>query len=167
MSYDLFVFDPTGVPRERAAFLEWFNHEVEDSECYFVGSSGPLKSWHDSTLIEWPDLQEVDEDQIDDPKVTGYSCTPNSIYVDFRWSVADEAYDAVRRRAVDCGVGFYDISGDEGDGEIYFPGDELREPSQGKWREVAADFRSGDLSKYIPQSEPPKRRWWDIFRRNK
>lgn len=167
MSYDLFVFDPTGVPKERAAFLDWFNEQMEDGECYFVGSSNCLKAWHDAMLVDWPDMQEADDDQVDDPRITGYSCTPNSIYVDFRWSVAEEAYEATRRLAVASGVGFYDVSGDEGDGEIYFPGDELKPASKGAWRQVSADFKAGDLSKYTGQTEAPKHRWWDIFRRNK
>ena len=169
MSYDLFVFDPSAAPRDRAAFLAWFNEQVGDSECYFVGSSEGLRAWHNVMLPKWPDMQEVDDDQADDPHVTGYSCTPQSIYIDFRWSVAEEAYEATRRNAVECKVGFYDVSGDDGDGEIYFPGDELRDPSAGGWRRVAEDFRSGDMSKYIPehflQDAKPKRRWFDFFRR--
>jgi hypothetical protein len=169
MSYDLFVFDPSAAPRERAAFLAWFNNQVEDGECYFVGSSVCLQAWHNAMLPQWPDMQEIDDDQADDPHVTGYSCTPQSIYIDFRWSVAEEAYEATRRNAVQHGVGFYDVSGDDGDGEIYFPGEELRPPSEGKWREVAGDFRSGDIRKYIPdhflQDAPPKRSWLDFFRR--
>lgn len=114
-------------------------------------------------------MQEVDDDQADDPHVTGYSCTSQSIYIDFCWSVAEEAYEATRRSAAKFGVGFYDVSGDDGDGEIYFPGDEMRASSDGKWRDIAADFRSGDVRKYtsehFSQDPPPKRRWFDFFRR--
>ncbi|MBX9857971.1 MAG: hypothetical protein K2Y20_00085 [Sphingomonas sp.] len=171
MSYDLFVFDPSAAPRGRADFLAWFSEQSEDGECYFVGSSECLRAWHNAMLPNWPDMQEVDDDKVDDPHITGYSCTPQSIYIDFRWSVAEEAYEATRRHAVECRVGFYDVSGDEGEGEIYFPGDELQAPSTGRWRQVSDDFQSGNVSKYIPQDfpkdEPPKRRWFDFFRRDK
>jgi hypothetical protein len=63
------------------------------------------------------------------------------IYATFPWSLAEEIYPIFRQLAVESGVGFYDVSGDEGDGEIYFPGDALRPPSEGEWRGVAAQFR--------------------------
>jgi hypothetical protein len=171
MSYDLFVFDPNAAPRDRAAFKKWFNEQVKRGQDNPARSAACLQSWYASMLPVWPNMQEIDDDQVDDPHVTGYSCTPHSIYIDFRWSVAEEAYEATRSNAVKCEVGFYDVSGDNGDGEIYFPGDALREQSDGNWREVAADFRSGDVSKYIPEhflkDAPPKRRWFDFFRRDK
>jgi len=166
MSYDLSVFDPSAAPRDRAGFKAWFSEQVEDGECYFVGSSDCLRAWHAAMLPNWPDMQEVDDDQVDDPHITGYNCTPQSIYFDFRWSVADEAYEATRRHAVECGVGFYDVSGDEGDGEIYFPGDELRPSSGGTWRQFSKHFQSGDLSRYISQDDLPKRSWLDFFPEN-
>lgn len=169
MSYDLMVFDPASAPRDRAEFKAWYEKQVDwpEDDSPFDASipSATLQSWRNAMLPNWPDMQEIGDDQVDDPHVTGYSFSPHAIYVDFRWTVADEAYDAVRRLAVEHQVGFYDVSGDEGDGEIYFPGDQLRPPSQGGWRNVAADFRSGDVYKYIASAEQPKRRWFDLFRR--
>jgi hypothetical protein len=175
VSYDLLVFDQVDVPRDRAGFMAWFEKQVDwpdDDSPFDPATLSPnLQSWYKAMLQDWPNMQEVDDDHVDDPHVTGYSLCPHAIYVDFRWSVAEEAYDATRRLAVERGVGFYDVSGDNGDGEIYFPEDTLRPPSTGQWRQVAADFRSGDVSKYIPENfpieEPPKRRWFNIFRRDK
>jgi hypothetical protein len=175
VSYDLLVFDPVDVPRDRAGFMAWFEKQVDwldDDSSYDPESSTPvLRAWYQAMLPQWPNMQEVEDDLIDDDCVTGYTFGPRSIYLDFRWSVAEEAYDAVRLTAVKFSLGFYDVSGDEGDGEIYFPGDEIGPASQGTWRNVAADFRSGDVSKYVPpdflQEDPPKRSWLDFFRRRK
>ena len=167
------VFDPVAAPRDRASFKAWYEKVVDwpdDDSTYDPATpSTALRSWYGAMLQGWPSMQEIDDDDpdFDSPKVTGYSFHPHAIYIDFRWSVAEEAYDATRRLAVAHGVGFYDVSGDEGDGEIYFPGDTLQAESNGGWRQVAADFRSGDLSKYINQAEPTKRRWFDFFRRSK
>lgn len=173
MSYDLLVFDPEIAPRERSAFLQWFEAQTDwgEGDVQVDTLPEPLRRWHQAMLQAWPDMQEIDDDQTDDPHVTGYSFGAHVIYADFRWSVAEEAYEAVRRLAVECRVGFYDVSGDEGDGEIYFPGDPPRPPSDGRWRQISADFRSGDVGKYVPQDfpqdEPSKRRWFDFFRRDK
>jgi hypothetical protein len=74
-------------------------------------------------------------------KLADYSICSHAIYATFAWSLAEQVYPIVRETAVAHKVGFYDVSGDEGDGEIYFPGDQLRPPSQGKWREISKQFQ--------------------------
>ncbi|MEK6637199.1 MAG: hypothetical protein AABY88_03855 [Pseudomonadota bacterium] len=169
MSYDLMVFDPNAAPRERGEFSAWYQKQVDwpdDDSGFDPATSSPaLQKWYEAMLADWPNMQEVSDDEVDNPRITDYSFGPSIIYIGYRWSEADDAYDTTRRLALEHGVGFYDVSGDEGDGEIFFPGDELRPPSDGAWRNVAADFRSGNLSKYIPPMEPAKRRWFDFFRR--
>ena len=73
-----------------------------------------------------------------------YSIGHHVIYVAFRRNVAEDVYPVVRRLAVKYGVGFYDVSGDDGDGEIHFPGEELKSESQGAWREVSRKFKELD-----------------------
>ena len=94
-------------------------------------------------LGQWPNMQDpnLTDEQIDDDHITGYSMTNNAIYLDFRWSAVEEAYETVRRLATEHNVGFYDVSGDEVEGEIYFPGNEMGSPSGGVWRDVSADFK--------------------------
>lgn len=162
MSYDLLVFDPTAAPRDRARFIDWYQQQtnwsadINDTASLAEG----LRCWHQAMLPNWPDMQTVDDEQVDDPHVTGYSLGEHVIYVDFRWSVAEEAYEAVRRLAVEHRVGFYDVSGDEGDGEIYFPSDTPKPPSGGAWRDVADQFRSLEN-----KPAKPKAGWFGIFRR--
>ena len=171
MSYDLMVFDPNAAPRERDAFLEWYQHSPFESQTQIFndpnGCSSELRNWYMAIVKEFPDYNgdDFDDERIDEvgDLAAGYAIGPSAIYVDFRWTVGGQAYDAVRRLAVEHGVGFYDVSGDEGDGEIYFPGGELRPPSQGQWREISGAFQAGDLSKYVTSPEVPKRRWFDFF----
>ncbi|MEN2749161.1 hypothetical protein [Sphingomonas sp. T9W2] len=142
--------------------MQWFEAQTDWGEGEGTVEALPeaLRHWHQAMLLAWPDMQEVEDDRIDDPHVTGYSVGAHVIYVDFRWSVAEEAYEAVRRLAVEHRVGFYDVSGDEGNGEIYFPGDERSPPSGGAWREVADQFKSLEDTPATPKAS-----WLNIFRR--
>lgn len=147
MSYDLLVFDPASAPREREAFRNWFRaqaewaeeHQYDDPEV----TTPALRGWYEAIRQVYPNMNgkdRADEDQLD--RAADYSIGSAMIYATFPWSLAEDVYPIFRRLAVEHQVGFYDVSGDEGDGEIYFPGDMLREPSQGAWRSVAAEFRA-------------------------
>ena len=146
MSYDLVVFDPEVAPREREAFLAWFQQQTQWSEDHSyadpIVTTPALQGWYEAIRRDYPNMNgpgAADDDHIDE--AVDYCIGSNIIYAAFRWSQAEEVYPIVRRLAVEHGTGFYDVSGDEGDGEIYFPGDQLGPPSGGAWREVAKQFR--------------------------
>ena len=168
MSYDLTVFDPSSAPRDPADFGDWlFSDENSIGEVFNDPSSTivELRAFYLAMVQKFPDYNEDSFDpNLATDYATGYEIGPKSIVMEFRWTKAEEAYETVRALSVEHGVGFFDQSGD---GSVQFPGDELQPPSQGVWRKVAADFQSGDLSKYTEAPEPPKRRWFDFFRRNK
>jgi hypothetical protein len=172
MSYDVVLFEPSTTPRDREGFKQWFERQTDwdDNHNYMdPNSTTPaLRNWYEVIRQDYPAMNGPDACEDDDAmdRTGDYNFGPDFIYVTYPWSLAEEIYDRVRATAVQCEVGFYDVSGDDGDGEIYFPGDQLRPPSQGAWRQIAADFQTSDLSKYIAQAEQPKRRWFDIFRRN-
>jgi hypothetical protein len=178
VSYDLLVFEAHSVPRERAAFMEWWNRTAQWGEGHSYDdpavTTPELRAWYDDLRATFRNLngpgcptdEELELPGMED-RLTDYSIGRQAIYAAFPWPEAETAYSLVRELAVKHRVGFFDASCDEPEPEIYFPGDELRPPSEGAWRTVAADFRSGDLSKYLPQEEPPKRSWLDFFRRNK
>ncbi|MEM7666620.1 MAG: hypothetical protein AAF250_12250 [Pseudomonadota bacterium] len=170
MSYDLLAFAPNVAPRDRTAFKDWWGVQSQWAEDHGYDdpsvTTNELRRWYEEMTKHFPDIRALSDDDDVGEKTSDYSIGKSVVYVGFPWTAADQAYDEFRRLAVEFRVGFYEVSADPGSEELFFPGDKLRPPSQGKWREVAADFRSGDLSKYIPQSKPPKRRWWDIFRRN-
>ena len=147
MSYDLVVFDPAAAPRERSAFKEWFQKQAEWGEAHNYDdpavTTPDLRSWYEAIRLTYPNMNgpdAVDDDRIDDS--ADYSIGRHLIYAAFKWSDAEEAYPLVRRLAVEHNVGFYDVSGDEGDGEIYFPGDKLRRESDGAWRKVSREFKA-------------------------
>lgn len=47
--------------------------------------------------------------------LTEYSVDREIIYAVFAWSVAEEAYETVRALAAKRQIGFFDVSGSEGD----------------------------------------------------
>ena len=156
MSYDLLVFDPAAAPRDRTQFMRWWEAQSQWGEEHGYKDprfcSSALQNWYRAITATFPNLNgpDVSDDDIGS-RHTDYSLGSSVVYAAFAWTEAETAYPLVRELAVEHGVGFYDASGDEGDGEIY--------------------FRSGDVSKYVPenfpQNEPPKRRWFEFFRRNK
>ncbi|MGN6268608.1 MAG: hypothetical protein ACTHM0_01790 [Sphingomonas sp.] len=146
MSYDLMVFDPEEAPHDRAAFLEWYKQTTEWSEGHSYDDPNNttlgLRNWFDDIRRTYPPMNgPLATDDYDNLKVTDYSIGHHAIYAAFAWSEAEEAYPVVRELTVKHAVGFYDVSGDEGDGEIHFPGDKLRPPSGGAWRAIAKDFK--------------------------
>jgi hypothetical protein len=166
MSYDLLVFDPVSAPRDLVEFHDWL-----ESEENLVGdvfndptlTTPELRAFYLEMIEKFPDYNDdsFDPDLATD-YATGYEIGPKSIAMEFRWTVAEEVYDHVRALSVKKRVGFFDQSGDA---SFHFPDDELQPQSEGVWRKVAADFQSGDFSKYSSDPEPPKRRWFDFFRR--
>lgn len=62
-----------------------------------------------------PDVDLLDEDENLERHVTDYSIGREVIYAAFAWSVADEAYDLMRKLAQKYEVGFFDVSGNNGD----------------------------------------------------
>ena len=143
------VFDPESAPRGREAFKDWYSHQTEWTENHSyddpVVTTPALRSWYEAIRQTYPSMNgpdAADDEHVDD--AADYSIGRHVIYGAYRWSQAEEVYTLVRRLAVEHRVGFYDVSGDEGDGEIYYPGNELGPESQGAWREVARQFK--DLS---------------------
>jgi len=146
MSYDLVVFEPSAAPRERDAFKQWFERQAEWPEDHSYDdpavASPSLRKWYEAIRHDYPNMNgpgAAEDDESD--RAVDYCIGKNIIYAGFRWTQAEDVYPVVRQLAVEHHVGFYDVSADEGDGEIYFPGDTLRPPSGGAWREVAKQFR--------------------------
>jgi hypothetical protein len=140
MSYDLVAFDPAIAPREREAFKAWFMAEKTSGEAW-ASLSPPLMRFFEAMRVHYPSLNgpDVVSDNDDHDLVADYSFSPAVIVACFSWKKAEEVYPLFRSLAVANGVGFYDLSAD--DGEIHFPGTRLLPESGGGWRRVAAWFR--------------------------
>ena len=152
MSYDLMVFDPSAAPPERPAFVEWYREQTEWSEGHSyddpANTTPALAAWYEEIRKLYPNMNgpgAVSDEELMKPGVEerlgDYTIGHHVIYVGFAWSQAEEVYPVVRSLAVKYGVGFYDVSGDEGDGEIHFLGQELRPESQGAWRDISKQFK--------------------------
>ena len=150
MSYDLMVFDPLEAPRDRPHFIEWYRRATEWSGDNSYNdpnaTTTTLRAWYDDIRRVFPNMNgpgAPSESELEKfgHRLADYTIDKHAIYVTFAWSVAEDAYKTVRETAVAHKVGFYDVSGDEGDGEIYFPGDRLRPPSGGAWRQVSKQFQ--------------------------
>ena len=130
MSYDLMVFEKTAAPKNRKDFMEWYENQTEWSEDHGYDdpavSSKDLQAWFMEIKKTFPPMNgpyapsdEEFDNMEDDSYVTDYSIGKDVIYAAFAWSLADEAYETVKKLAKEYAVGFFDVSSDEG--EIIFP----------------------------------------------
>ncbi len=127
MSYDLMVYEKTKAPNTRKKFMEWFEQQTEWSEDHdyqsISVSSPSLQNWFMEMKDTFPpmngeyapDMELLSEDENLENHVTDYCIGREVIYAAFAWSVADEAYELMRRLAQKHDVGFFDVSSDNGD----------------------------------------------------
>ena len=132
MSYDLMVFERTKAPQMRKEFLVWYDKETVWSEEHGYDDSAvtspALRNWYEEMIKTFPNMDSPDAEVEDDDAeahLTEYSIGHNVIYAAFAWSVAEEAYEKVKALAQKHGVGFYDVSNDDGD--IILPDGNLME----------------------------------------
>ena len=127
MSYDLVVFAKESAPRNRVNFLEWFDRQLEGADDGEITSDSPaMRAWHQEMLAAFPDMDNVEEEEIADGRCGEYSISTAAIYVSFAWSQAALAYETMKSLAAKHGVGFFNVSAE--DGEIIIPGDGTRGP---------------------------------------
>ncbi len=129
MSYDLMAFETSKAPQERAAFMKWYEQQVQWSEDHAYNDpsvlSEALQRFYSELSEQFPNMNVEDEifeameEAGTDNRLTDYSLGTSVIYAAFAYSVADEAYTAMRELAIKHKVGFFDVSSNEGD--IIFP----------------------------------------------
>jgi hypothetical protein len=119
MSYDLMVFDAARAPRERGAFLDWYDERTDWDLAQRYDdpqrSSPALQAWFAEMTRTFPPLNgPYAVDAPDDAFASDYTVDAELIYVAFAWSKAEEAYDTMFALAGKHGVGFFDASGETG-----------------------------------------------------
>lgn len=124
MSYDLAVFDPVAAPLEKRAFLGWYDLITEWSEdrdySDIQGLAPVLTAWFQDMIKEFPPMNGPHASAASDAsRISDYSIDESLIYVAFAWSVAEPAYEAMYRLAAKHGVGFFDVSSN--DGKVWMP----------------------------------------------
>ncbi len=135
VSYDLMVFDASAAPRERDAFMEWYDGQCEWSEDHGYDdvkvSPIELQEWFHEMRKSFPPMSgefaPIDDDEDEDVShLADYSIGREMIYGCFSWSCARKTFATVRGLAIKHRVGFFDVSANRG--EILFPGDVVRGP---------------------------------------
>jgi hypothetical protein len=129
MSYDLMVFEPSKAPKDRTAFMGWYEQQVQWSEDHNYNDSSfcseALQRFYGELSEHFPNLNVEDEifeameEAGTDNRLTDYSLGSAVIYAAFAYSVAVEAYTIMRELALKHQVGFFNVSSN--DGEIIFP----------------------------------------------
>ncbi|MFC3745375.1 hypothetical protein [Paenibacillus sp. GCM10012306] len=129
MSYDLMAFEPSKAPKEREAFMDWYEQQVQWSEDHEYNApsvcSEALQHFYSELAEHFPNMNADDEifeameEAGTDNRLTDYSLGSAVIYAAFAYSVAEEAYTTMRELALKHMVGFFDVSSDNG--EIVFP----------------------------------------------
>ena len=127
VSFYLMVFDPEVAPREREAFLAFYERQAEWGEDH--GYDDPavsvpcLRQWFEAIAERFPPMNGPGaSDDPDDPRVTDYCVGTQVIYAGFAWSQAEEAREVALDLARTHGVGFFDVSSESAG--VWFPGAE-------------------------------------------
>jgi hypothetical protein len=122
MSYDLMVFDPQVAPKERVAFMAWFDEQSEWEEGHSYDNpevcTPGLRAWFLDMIQTFPALNgpyATDDLPEDEASATDYSVGQSVIYAAFAWSKAELAYEAMFKLANKHGVGFFNVSSDSAD----------------------------------------------------
>jgi len=126
MSFDILVFDPAAAPREKEAFLSWWEQQAQWSEDHGYDDASvctpALRAWFTEFAHEYPAMngphapREMPEDEA---SLTDYSIGRHVIYGAFAWSKADAAHEAVLRLAAKHGLGVFEASSDSA--EVWLP----------------------------------------------
>jgi hypothetical protein len=127
------VFEKTAAPGNRKDFMEWYEKQTGWNEDHGYDdpavTSNDLRNWFMAMIKKFPQMNglyapddealEEMEEMGKDSYVTDYSIGKEVIYAAFSWSLVDEAFETVKQLAKEHGVGFFDVSSN--DGEIIFP----------------------------------------------
>jgi len=155
MSYDLMVFRKEAAPTSRSAFMNWYENQTEWSEPHGYDdpakTSPKLRDWFMEIIKTFPAMNGpyASDDDEENDFLTDYSIGNDVIYIGFSWSVAEKAYHTVLELAEKHGVGFFDVSSDNGD--IFFP------LTSGKLEILKDDSESATSSR--KEAKP----WWKIW----
>ena len=121
MSANLLVFEKEKAPKQPIAFLKWFYKKVEwgaDRDYNDIDSTSQrLIDFYFELKEEFPPMNgkyALDDASLEtDPnleiRLTDYCIDDDLIYMDFAWSVADEAGNKVKELAFKHGLGFFDM----------------------------------------------------------
>ena len=150
MSYDLMVFRKEAAPKTRTDFMKWYQDQTEWTEEHSyddpANTSTELRNWFVEMIQTYPAMNgPFASDDDDNQNVSDYSVGKDVIYVSFAWSLAEQAYNKMLELAEKYGVGFFDVSSDNGD--IFFP-------DNGKLKPIDNPINNSNSSTAEQESKP-------------
>lgn len=117
MSFDLVVFDAASAPRQKEAFLVWYEEQAQWSEGHAyddVGRAAPgLQAWYRKLIQTFPPTHGPDapeDGEADEACQADYLIGSQVIHVSFGWSKAVTALQQVVEIARVNSVGFFNVS---------------------------------------------------------
>ena len=117
------VFDPDAAPRERAAFIAWYDRQTRWSEGHSYDDPAvctpALQAWFADMIRFFPPMNGPLKVDTGGSEITDHCIGRSVIYSAFAGSVAERAHGKMRELAIKHRVGFFEAS--ENDGEILFP----------------------------------------------
>lgn len=125
MSYDLMVFEKSRAPKEKSEFLEWYQKQTEWSEDHSYDdpkvSSPALQIFFPMVKDIFPpmngpftpDDKQLEENSHMEERLTDYCIGRDVIYMSFAYSMAQSAFDIVKRAAYFSNTGFFEAGGND------------------------------------------------------
>lgn len=149
------VFKKEAAPKTRTDFMKWYQDQTEWTEEHSyddpANTSTELRNWFLEMTQTFPAMNgPFASDDDDNPNVSDYCVGKDVIYVAFAWSLAEEAYNKMLELAEKHGVGFFDVSSDNGD--ILFP-------DNGKLKPIDNPTNNSNSSIGGQKSKP----WWKFW----
>ena len=155
MSYDLMVFRKEAAPNTRTEFMKWFDDQTEWREEHSyddpANTSTELRNWFMEMVRTFPAMNgPFASDDDENLYVSDYSIGKDVIYVAFAWSLAEQAYRTMLELAAKHGVGFFDVSSDNGD---------ILLPENGELATLDSQTDNSDNQTLRQESKP----WWKLW----
>ncbi len=149
------VFRKEAAPKTRIDFMKWYQEQTKWTEAHSyddpANTSPELRNWFMEMIQTFPAMNgPFASDDDDNPNVSDYSVGKDVIYVAFAWSIAEQAYNKMLALAEKHGVGFFDVSSDNGD--ILFP-------DNGKLKSIDHPTNNSNSSTDGQESKP----WWKFW----
>ena len=149
------VFSKESAPKARIDFMKWYQDQTEWTEEHSyddpVNTSTELRNWFMEMIQIFPAMNgPFASDDDDDLNVSDYSVGKDVIYVAFAWSLAEQAYTTTMKLAEKHGVGFFDVSSENGD---------LLFPENGKLKPIDNPINNSSSSTGGKENKP----WWKFW----
>jgi len=119
MSFDLLIFEKEHAPINREPFLEWYGEQMDWKEDHTYGdpavATRSLQAWLFEMFQTFPATNGAISQNGNVLMSGDYSIRRSTIYASFAWSMADHAYETAFQLAAKHGVGFFNVSSDQGE----------------------------------------------------